>query len=258
MPESERVLIVGHRGARNLWPENSLDGFRRTNALGIEAVEFDVHVARDGELVVIHDPTLERTTEGTGAVADRTATELAAIRLRDGNGEGVPSLAAVLDIFAGSRMELHVEIKTDVLGRPYPDIERRLIDVFAQRRIQNDTVLTCFVPQVLENVRRLSPRQRVLASLDRRSAEMLGGLEPALERLVAIEDCMVAVEKGLLTQSFDLCRKRLGSERLGVWVPNDASELAQWLSRPVRQLTTDRPDIALQQREQILASLHSD
>lgn len=258
MPESERMLIVGHRGARNLWPENSLDGFRRTKALGIEAVEFDVHVARDGELVVIHDPTLERTTEETGAVADRTATELAATRLRDGNGEGVPSLASVLDIFADSRMELHIEIKTDALGRPYPDLERRLVDVLARRRMQNDTVLTSFVPQVLENVRRLSPRQRVLVSLDRRSAEMQGGLEPALERLVAIEDCMVAVEKGLLAQSFALCQKRLGPERLGVWVPNDALELALWLSRPLRQLTTDRPDIALQQREQALALLHSD
>jgi glycerophosphoryl diester phosphodiesterase len=258
MPESEHVLIVGHRGARNLWPENSLDGFRRTKALGIDAVEFDVHVARDGELVVIHDPTLECTTEGTGAVADRTAAELAATRLRDGNGEGVPSLAAVLDIFAGSGMELHVEIKTDAFGRPYPDLERRLIDLLARRRMQNDAVLTCFVPQVLENVRQLSSRQRVLASLDRRSAEMLGGLEPALERLMAIEDCMVAVEKGLLAESFDLCRERLGSERLGVWVPNDASELAQWLSRPLRQLTTDRPDIALQQRERARASLHSD
>lgn len=258
MPESERVLIVGHRGARNLWPENSLDGFRRTKALGIDAVEFDVHVARDGELVVIHDPTLERTTEGTGAVADRTAAELAATRLRDGNGEGVPRLASVLDIFAGSGLELHIEIKTDAFGRPYPDLERRLIDLLARRRIQNDVVLTCFAPQVLENVRRLSPRQRVLASLDRRSAEMLGGLVPALERLMAVEHCMVAVEKGLLALGFDLCLTRLGRERIGVWVPNDASELAHWLSRPLRQLTTDRPDIALQQRERARASLHSD
>ena len=59
MPGSDKVAIIGHRGARNLWPENSLDGFERTRALGIEGVEFDVHIARDGELVVIHDPTLD-------------------------------------------------------------------------------------------------------------------------------------------------------------------------------------------------------
>ena len=85
------VLIVGHRGARNLWPENSLDGFRRTRDLGVDAVEFDVHLARDGDLVVIHDPTLERTTEGTGTVADRTAAQLAATPSAQGGGEGVPS-----------------------------------------------------------------------------------------------------------------------------------------------------------------------
>ena len=60
------VLIIGHRGARNLWPENSLEGFERTRDLGVDAVEFDVHLARDGELVVIHDPSLERTTKGRG------------------------------------------------------------------------------------------------------------------------------------------------------------------------------------------------
>ena len=89
------VLIIGHRGARNLWPENSLEGFKRTRDLGVDAVEFDVHLARDGQLVVIHDPSLERTTEGTGPVADRTAGELAAM--------GVPGLEAVLDVYAGTR-----------------------------------------------------------------------------------------------------------------------------------------------------------
>lgn len=248
MPESRRVLIVGHRGARNLWPENSLDGFRRIRALGIDAVEFDIHLARDGELVVIHDPTLERTTEGTGAVADRSAAELATTKLRNGNGEGVPRLASVLEVFAGSGMELHIEIKTDVLGRPYPNLESRVLDLLERRGMRGDAVLTCFVPRVLESVRRLSPDQRILASVDRRSAEMLDGLELALDRLAAIEGCMVAVEKGLLAQSFDLCLHRLGPDRLGVWVPNEPAELASWFSRPLRQITTDRPDIALQQR----------
>lgn len=248
MPANRHVRIVGHRGARNLWPENSLDGFRRAKALGIDAVEFDVHLARDGELFVIHDPTLERTTEGVGPVADRSAAELATIKLRDGNGEGVPRLASVLDVFADSGTELHIEIKTDAMGRPYPDLERRVLDLLERRGMRDDAVLTCFVPQVLESARRLSPAQRVLASLDRRSAEMLGGLTLALDRLTAIEGCMVAVEKGLLAQSFDLCLQRLGPDRLGVWVPNEPAELAAWLSRPLRQITTDRPDIALQER----------
>jgi glycerophosphoryl diester phosphodiesterase len=231
------VLIIGHRGARNLWPENSLEGFKRTRDLGVDAVEFDVHLARDGEMVVIHDPSLERTTEGTGPVVDRTATELAAL--------GVPSLEAVLDVYAGTAVELHIEIKTDALGRPYEGLEKRLLDVIGRRKLEQQAIVTCFVPEILETVRRLSPQQRVLASLDRRSAELFGGLPAALDRFSVIGNCMVAVEKGLLADSLDLCLRRVGGEFLGAWVSNEADDIAQWLGRPIRQITTDRPDVAL-------------
>jgi glycerophosphoryl diester phosphodiesterase len=242
------VLIVGHRGARNLWPENSLNGFRRTRDLGVDGVEFDVHLSRDGEMVVIHDPSLERTTEGHGAVANRTLAELAATPLRDAGGAGIPSLDAVLDIFAGSAIEMHIEIKTDLLGRAYPGLERRLIDIIARRGLEQQAILTCFVPEILETVRRLAPHQRVLASLDRRSAEIMGGLAPALDRFAAIEGCLLAIEKSLLIDSLDFCIERLGSDRLGAWVPNEPEDIAAWLSQPIRQITTDRPDLALAHR----------
>lgn len=242
------VLIIGHRGARNLWPENSLEGFRRTRELGVDGVEFDVHLARDGEIVVIHDPSLERTTEGAGAVANHTAAELALTKLRDDGGAGVPILDAVLDIYAGTPIELHIEIKTDALGRAYEGLEGKLVELIARRRLQQQVILTCFVPEVLETVRRLSSSQRVLGSLDRRSAELMGGLQGALDRFARIESCLVAVEKGLLVDSLDLCLQRLGGSRLGTWVANEADDIAFWLARPIRQITTDRPDTALAQQ----------
>ena len=231
------VLIIGHRGARSLWPENSLDGFERTRDLGVDAVEFDIHLARDGELVVIHDPSLERTTKGTGPVADRMARELAAM--------GVPGLEAVLDVYAGTPIELHIEIKTDALGRPYEGLEKRLLDVIGRRKLDQQAIVTSFVPEILETVRRLAPQQRVLGSLDRRSVELFGGLPAALDRFAVIGNCMIAVEKGLLADSLDLCLRRVGGEFLGAWVPNEADDIAQWLARPIRQITTDRPDVAL-------------
>lgn len=240
------VLIIGHRGARNLWPENSLEGFRRTRDLGVDAVEFDVHPAKDGELVVIHDPSLDRTTEGTGPVADRTAVELAA--------RGVPSLETVLDIYAGTSIELHIEIKTDALGRPYHGLEKRLLDLIARRKLQQQAIVTSFVPEILETVRWLSPEQRVLASVDRRSVEIFGGLPAALHRFAAVGNCMVAVEKGLLADSLELCLRAVGGDRLGAWVPNDADDIARWLAQPIRQITTDRPDVALRLRNSTTAS----
>ena len=258
MRGSEWVAIIGHRGARDLWPENSLDGFQRTRALGIEGVEFDVHVARDGELVVIHDPTLERTTEGRGMVADRTAAELAATRLRDAGGAGIPTLDQVLDVFAGTDIELHIEIKTGADGKLYPGLEKRLVDVIARRKLHDTAILTCFVPRALETVRGIAPRQRVLASVNERSAEAMGGLAAALDRFAALDGCLVAVEKGLLAANLELCLDRLGRDKLGAWVSNEPADLAHWLAEPVRQITTDRPDLALEQRRLLSASLHSD
>ncbi|MFC7609270.1 glycerophosphodiester phosphodiesterase [Teichococcus aestuarii] len=82
--------MVSHRGGAFLWPENSLEAFRNTLSLAVEQAECDVHLSADGVPVVIHDATLNRTTEGDGPVAARPAADLAATRLR-GAGAGVPA-----------------------------------------------------------------------------------------------------------------------------------------------------------------------
>jgi len=72
-------LVIGHRGNRAHAPENTLESFREAVALGVDAVEFDLRVSRDGVLVVMHDDTLDRTTDASGPVAERTATELGSV-----------------------------------------------------------------------------------------------------------------------------------------------------------------------------------
>lgn len=242
------VKIIGHRGARDLWPENSLEGFRNLLELGVEGVEFDVHQTRDNEIVVIHDPTLDRTTHGSGPVGEKTLAELQAITLRNSR-ERIPNLDDVLDVLGESALELHVEIKTDAIGNSYPGLEGRVIAAIERHGLRDRTILTCFAPEVLETVRRLDRTIRVLGSLDRRSAEMMGGLLPALDRFAAIDGCFLAVEKSLLALGMEACVAKFGRERLGAWVPNEEADLAAWLGRPIRQITTDRPDLALKLRE---------
>lgn len=160
--------IIGHRGARDLWPENSREGFLKVQALPIHGVEFDVHPTADGKLAVIHDPTLERTTEGSGAVAARTAAELAATRLRGGD-EGVPMLEELLAILNPSGLELHVELKAGADGTPYPGLEAQVAAAMTQAGLAARTVLTSFWLPVLAELRRAAPGMRLLASLDPRS-----------------------------------------------------------------------------------------
>jgi glycerophosphoryl diester phosphodiesterase len=97
-------------------------------------------------------------------------------------------------------------------------------------------------------IRQAAPGQRLLASVSPRSVEMAGGLDNVLDRFAALGDCLIAVEKGMLEQRFDFFLERVGGERLGVWSPNEPAEIAAWLRRPIREITTDRPDIALSLR----------
>src|SRR5262249_3493461 len=93
-------LIAPHRGGALLWPANSLLAFRSAGGLGADFLEFDVHLSKDGEVIVIHDPTLDRTTTGTGPIRERTLAELKTLRLKDRAGavteEPIPTLDDVV------------------------------------------------------------------------------------------------------------------------------------------------------------------
>ena len=250
------MKIIGHRGARNLWAENSLDGFRRTAELGVDAVELDLHLSSDGEIMVIHDPLLERTTDGRGPVADHSREALASVRLRDAIDEPIPTLDQVLEIFEATGIELELEMKTDARGLPYSGLVEKTARMVEARGMVERVRMTCFVPEVLEEIRSRASDFRRLASLDRRSSEMLGGLDRAIRRFLDL-DCAIAVERTLLELELERCRAAIGTDRLGVWVPNTPGELNHWLRQPVGQITSDRPDIALSLRRQMTAGASS-
>jgi alkaline phosphatase D len=119
------TLIVGHRGGRNLWPENSVTGFRNVLGAGVEAVEFDVHLSDAGELLVVHDATLERTTEGSGPVRQLTPEQRRSVRLKDST-DTIPTLVEVLEVLEAGDCQLHVEIKSSEAGVPYPGLPERV------------------------------------------------------------------------------------------------------------------------------------
>lgn len=242
------MRIIGHRGARNIWAENSLSGFRNTCGLGVDAVELDVHLSSDGEIMVIHDPLLERTTDHKGPVAHLSRAALAKVKLDDTLGETIPTLPEVLDIFGPTGIELEIEMKMDAYGNPYPGLLDKVIALVEARNMASRVVLTCFVPEVIEEIRARAPHMRRLASVDRRSCEAFGGVDRTLQRFVDL-GCIIAVEQSLLRLCVDRAVGIVGRDKLGAWVPNTVRELDFWLGQPISQITSDRPDLALMLRK---------
>lgn len=243
-----RPVIVGHRGARNLWPENSLTGFRNLLTLPVEAVEFDVHLSASGELLVIHDATLDRTTERTGLLADLAEGEYRSVILK-GTNERIPTLNEVLEIYAPSNLVLHVELKADHNRRPYDGLEAKAAAAIDRFGLAGRSILTSFNSDVLKTIGEVAPHIRRLSSLDRKSAEAKG-VRQSVEDLLAVSD-IIAIEKALLEEEWDLLSALVPEEKLGVWVPNEEDDITYWMSKPVFQLTTDRPDLAVKVRERL-------
>jgi len=109
------LVKIGHRGAAGYGPENTLASFQEAIDLGVDMVELDVHVCKSGELVVIHDETLERTTNGQGQVGDKTFAELRA--LDAGKGQQIPTLEEVIDL-VHRRVAVNIELKSAKTGLP--------------------------------------------------------------------------------------------------------------------------------------------
>lgn len=245
--------IVGHRGAKGLIAENSLSGFKAAAEMaGLDAVELDLHLSADGELVVIHDPLLNRTTNGKGPVSSFRIEELRRLSLKHRQhgvdtivDEAIPTLDEVLDILVPGGKEIHIEIKNDAAGRVYQNLVPRLLEIIRKRGILDRCVLTSFLPEVLEDIRRRECKARLLASVSPRSAELLGGFETALARFERCGDCLIALEIGLFKTLLDESRTPRDFSKYAVWVVNDEKSLRRFKDLGVRQITTDRPDLAI-------------
>ena len=140
--------IMGHRGAPVDEPENTLRSFSRALAVGVAAVELDVQLTKDGRLAVIHDETLDRTTNGRGLVQDFTLAELQ--RLDAGRGEPIPSLDEVYDLIRG-KAHLVVELKQ-------PEAAGALLDFFQERRAFEFATVISFWHPAVKALKEAEPR----------------------------------------------------------------------------------------------------
>lgn len=235
------MILFGHRGARGEAPENTLAGFQYAQTLGIDAFELDVRLSADEQLVVMHDPTVDRTTNGSGPVASFDAAELARLDARAEHPDwpvpvGVPTLAELLAALPDvAHWEL--EIKTDAPER-LERICRQLARMVDQFGLDGRATVASFDPTALELIALAAPdlARGFTADFDTPSS-----LETAL-RL----DC-AQVDIPLATGSAEMVRAaHAAGMRVAGWLGNTPEDVRTLVAWGVDRITTDYPTMALE------------
>lgn len=160
------MQIYAHRGSSGLYPENTLAAFLDAAQLQITGIELDVHLTKDHELVVIHDEMINRTSNGQGFVKDLTVDELKTydfgIRFSKAfQGEKIPLLAEVLEIFSETNHLINIELKTDVVR--YEGIEEKVLQLVHEMGIAHRVIISSFNHQSIQIIKDLDPHIQTAA-----------------------------------------------------------------------------------------------
>lgn len=155
MNSKEKVLIIAHRGASNIAPENTLKAFKKAIELNADCIEFDVHQSKDGEIVIIHDGNTFRTTGQFGLIKNMTIEEIR--KLDCGDGEIIPTLHELIKLAKG-KIGLNCEIK--VKG-----IAQKIIGIFREADLFESTIISSFNQKELLEIKKIEPRLKI-ASLN--------------------------------------------------------------------------------------------
>lgn len=156
-------IVLGHRGASGYAPENTLEAFKLAMDMGADGFELDVHLSKDGELVVIHDETVDRTTDGTGFVGEMTLAELKALDASNHKeaykGAKIPTLAEVYDLIRDTNHIVNVEIKTDNIF--YPQLEEKVLALEKEMGMEGRIVYSSFNHYTVKKIRALAPDAQI-------------------------------------------------------------------------------------------------
>jgi len=227
----EHFLILAHRGASGYAPENTLAAFDKAIELGADMVETDVRQTRDGHLVLFHDPSVERTTDGCGLVADLTLTELKALDAgrwfgEEFAGQKVPTVEEALAA-CGRRIPICFEIKS-------PGVEEELLDLVRRYNLLESTCFTSFHPESIRQVKGLVPRAKVGLLTDDFNEELI-------EKAVALRAEQICPPAAKLSPQLVALAHERGLE-VRVWGAESDELVERAIVMGADGMTTDWPD----------------
>jgi glycerophosphoryl diester phosphodiesterase len=242
-----RPQVFAHRGGAALRPENTLLAFDHGLSLGADGLEFDVHLSRDGVVVVHHDGTLERTTKGRGPIAALTADELARLDAGyhfegfRGVAGGVPTLRQVLERYPAASLIIELKVNDPVLAH-------RTIDEVRSAGAIDRVAIGSFGTRVLRAARKYEPRLLTGASREETRLALYRSRIWWPVRNPPNDAFQVPEQSGLtrvVTPRFVRHAHDAGVA-VQVWTVNDEADMRRLLDWGVNGLISDRPDIAVE------------
>ncbi|WP_248929217.1 glycerophosphodiester phosphodiesterase [Paenibacillus hamazuiensis] len=232
---AQKPLIIAHRGAKGMAPENTLAAFKLGLEQGCHAIELDIHLSADGELIVCHDDTLDRTTNGKGRIADMTLAEIKKFDAglwygEEFRGETIPTLGEVFDLVPESIM-INIEVK----DHREQKLEPVLVNFLRKRGRTASVVISSFDHKCLRRLKQLDPEVKIgllyqlnlydPAAYARSLGVEVYSLHP-LFKLLDQEEVNKALDSGL---------------QVYPWTANEAPELRQLAELGVSGIITDFP-----------------
>ncbi len=227
--------VIAHRGASAVAPENTMAAFRRAQAMGADCIETDLHLSRDGRLVIVHDATLERTTNGSGPVKNHTLAELRELDAgrwfgEDFAGERLPTIDELLEFAGPADLSLYLEIKG---GAGY-GVERAVISALRGRKESKAAVVLCFDPSVLDRIHQLD---RLLMT------GLLFDSDPAenVREAVRVGARQIGPRGDCITPELIADAHRRGL-KVVAWTINEPAQMRALASAGVDGIITNHPD----------------
>ncbi len=235
-----RVLNFAHRGASHDAPQNTLAAFRLAREMGADGVELDVQVSKDSEAMVIHNFTVDATTDGQGSVKDKTLAELKELDAGSWfdarfTSQRIPTLQEVI-VEVGHQLLLNIELKTRVFGSA--NLTAEVVRLIEDHNLVHRVVVSSFNPFSLRQVKKLNPRIHtgLLYYFD-----LPAHLARSLFMLLANPSALHP-EKHLINQKYMAWAKERGY-RVNAWTVDEPAEMERLIALGVDGIITNRPDV---------------
>lgn len=242
------IQVVAHRGGSLLAPENTLLAFEAGIKAKADQLELDIHLSKDDVMIIMHDPTLKRTTNQSGTIGDYTVDELKQFNAASSH-EGhpfteIPTLKEVLDLVKDTDLELQIEIKVDNDGNRYEGIEEQLVAMLNEYDLIDRSIIISFDFPSLTRIHELEPKLRrgALVSKDYMSKIGSKGPDAVAQGIKDLGVEFIGINHVYLSENL-YAALRVQGLGVGAWTVNDESTMKKIAALGVDFITTDRPDL---------------